>query len=55
MPIELTDKNVQIFQLQSHLDESRRRVADLRRRLFKLRKILGIGKENEQEESEAEV
>lgn len=55
MPTELTEKNVQISQLQSHLDESRRRVADLRRRLFKLRKILGIGKENQQEETESEV
>lgn len=54
MPVELTEKNVQISQLQAHLDESRRRVADLRRRLFKLRKILGIGKENQQEETESE-
>lgn len=55
MPDELTEKNVQISQLQTHLDESRRRVADLRRRLFKLRKILGIGEENQKEESESEV
>ena len=50
MPDELADKNVQISSLQLNLDESRRRVADVRARLFKLRKILGIGKENETEE-----
>jgi len=50
MPAELADKNVQISSLQLNLDESRRRVADLRARLFKLRKILGIGKENQNEE-----
>ena len=50
MPQELADKNNQISQLQSALDESRRRVADVRSRLFKLRKILGIGKENQSEE-----
>jgi hypothetical protein len=44
MPRELSEKNEQITQLQSALDESRRRVADLRARLFKLRRILGIGK-----------
>ena len=44
MPRELAEKNEQITQLQSALDESRRRVADLRARLFKLRRILGIGK-----------
>ena len=46
-PRELADKNNQIAQLQDALDESRRRVADVRVRLFKLRKILGIGKENQ--------
>ena len=50
MPSELAEKNVQITQLQVCLDESRRRVADLRTRLFKLRKILGIGKENQSDE-----
>ena len=50
MPQELADKNIQITQLQAALDESRRRVADVRSRLFKLRKILGIGKENQTEE-----
>ena len=50
IPRELTDKNNQIAQLQDALDESRRRVADVRARLFKLRKILGIGKENKGEE-----
>lgn len=50
MPLELADKNQQIAQLQMALDESRRRVADVRSRLFKLRKILGIGKENQTEE-----
>ncbi len=49
LPNELNDKNTQIQQLQSALDESRRRVADVRSRLFKLRKILGIGKENRSE------
>ena len=51
MPDELADKNIQISSLQLNLDESRRRVADLRHRLFKLRKILGIGKENQTEEN----
>ena len=51
LPQEIADKNRQITQLQSALDESRRRVADVRSRLFKLRKILGIGKENQTEES----
>ena len=50
-PRELADKNRQITQLQSSLDESRRRLADVRSRLFKLRKILGIGKENQSEET----
>ena len=50
VPRELADKNIQITQLQAALDESRRRVADVRARLFKLRKILGIGKENQKEE-----
>ena len=50
MPRELADKNNQISQLQIALDESRRRLADVRARLFKLRKILGIGKENQTEE-----
>lgn len=50
LPGELNDKNSQISQLQSALDESRRRVADVRARLFKLRKILGIGKENQIED-----
>ena len=50
LPSELNDKNIQISQLQAALDESRRRVADVRARLFKLRKILGIGKENQQED-----
>ena len=54
MPQELTDKNNQITQLQSALDESRRRVADVRARLFKLRKILGIGKENQDSEAPLE-
>ena len=49
LPHELSDKNRQITQLQAALDESRRRVADVRTRLFKLRKILGIGKENQNE------
>lgn len=52
IPRELADKNNQIAQLQFALDESRRRVADVRTRLFKLRKILGIGKENEGEDVE---
>ena len=52
MPDELADKNNQISSLQLNLDESRRRVADLRARLFKLRKILGIGKENQTEDPE---
>lgn len=50
LPQELSDKNHQIAQLQSALDESRHRVADVRARLFKLRKILGIGKENQTED-----
>ena len=50
LPRELNEKNTQIAQLQSALDESRRRVADVRARLFKLRKILGIGKENQSED-----
>ena len=50
LPRELADKNNQISQLQIALDESRRRLADVRSRLFKLRKILGIGKENQTEE-----
>ena len=50
IPRELADKNNQISQLQTSLDESRRRVADVRTRLFKLRKILGIGKENQGED-----
>ncbi|MEM9411634.1 MAG: hypothetical protein AAGA30_11005 [Planctomycetota bacterium] len=50
LPRELADKNQQINQLQAALDESRRRVADVRARLFKLRKILGIGKENQERE-----
>lgn len=53
LPQELSDKNQQIAQLQAALDESRRRVADVRVRLFKLRKILGIGKENQTEQSAA--
>lgn len=47
LPRELADKNRQITQLQESLEESRNRVADVRARLFKLRKILGIGKENQ--------
>jgi hypothetical protein len=47
LPRELADKNNQITNLQLALDESRRRLADVRSRLFKLRKILGIGKENQ--------
>ncbi len=50
VPRELADKNNQINALQAALDESRRRVADVRARLFKLRKILGIGKENKTED-----
>ncbi len=51
IPRELAEKNNQIAQLQTALDESRRRVADVRVRLFKLRKILGIGKENQGEQT----
>jgi hypothetical protein len=52
MPRELAEKNEQVSQLQFLLDESRRRVADLRARIFKLRKLLGIGKENQREEDD---